>query len=74
MRLGRSSFQGKLVERPSDQSGKERSGVVAARGLTEERVGCRRTIAAQGAQVLACRQQPFGNGEREPGYDAGAAL
>ena len=32
-RPGRSSFHGKLVERPLDQSGKERSGVMAARGL-----------------------------------------
>ena len=47
--------------------------VMAARGLDGDRVGCRRTIAIQGAQMFACRQQTFGNGEREPEYDARAA-
>jgi hypothetical protein len=48
---------------------------MAARGLTEERVDYyRRTIDAQSAQMLACRQQPLGNGERQPEYDARAAL
>lgn len=67
------SFCGELVERPLDQSGRQGVESWPPVALTEEWVDYRRMVDAQSAQMLACRQQPLGNGEREPEYDARAA-